>query len=240
MGVFSSMFAINKIQKIKNGGVEKLSISDIANCITNLPDARKNLSPHQFEQISNLFFEFNKCTTKMDMDMDAYLDTCLKIIKEYDAIAPYELYSGGNEIEFKFMMEDIRSQSKDNQKSIIEMLHFFADSSKYDYSSNIKNILEHFYGITYDTAKAFMGVVEISDLKGKEIALDYFDKLMDYELNKPFTGMESSPIHYVSYLCGALLPFGVVSKEESDAISKKYSAIAIERVMTSLNTQNNK
>lgn len=33
----------------------------------------------------------------------------IKIIKKFDAIAPYEKYSGGNEIEFSFMMDDIRN-----------------------------------------------------------------------------------------------------------------------------------
>ena len=43
--------------------------------------------------------------------MDLYLDTAVKIIKQFDEIAPYEKYSGGNEIEFSFLMAEIRGKN---------------------------------------------------------------------------------------------------------------------------------
>ena len=107
MGLLSNIKTMVNIQRINNGGVAKLSISQVANAIINLPDARDKLSSEEFSRIYALFMEMRKCKTKLPMDMGMYFDTAVRIIKEFDKIAPYEKYSGGNELEFSFMMEDI-------------------------------------------------------------------------------------------------------------------------------------
>lgn len=89
----------------------KLSISQVTSLIINLPDAQKNLSKEEYNRVYSLFSQMEKCTTKMLMNMDLYLDTVVKIIKKFDKIAPYEKYSGGNEIEFSFLMADIRGEN---------------------------------------------------------------------------------------------------------------------------------
>lgn len=111
MGILSGIQAISGVQKIKNGGMAKLSISQVTSLIINLPDAQKNLSKEEYNRVYSLFSQMEKCTTKMLMNMDLYLDTVVKIIKKFDKIAPYEKYSGGNEIEFSFLMADIRGEN---------------------------------------------------------------------------------------------------------------------------------
>ena len=96
MGLISGIQAITAVQKIKQGGTAKLSIAQIAELIINLPDAQKNYHEHQ------------KCKTKLPHNYETYVATAIKIIKLFDAIAPYEKCSGGNELEFSYFMNEIR------------------------------------------------------------------------------------------------------------------------------------
>ena len=122
MGLFADIKAIGAVQKIKNGGVCKLTIAQITGLLINLPDAEKNLSKQEFDQVYALFKEMRKCNTKMQMNIELYLDTAVKIIKEFDKIAPYEKYSGGNEIEFSFMMADIRGENYEEIRKLRETI----------------------------------------------------------------------------------------------------------------------
>ena len=108
MGLFSDLKAMNDLQRIKHGGVGKLSLSQITCFIVNMSDAKKNLSAKEYDAIYGLYKKLRKCTTKMAMDMKGYTDTAVEIIKMFDKIAPYEKYSGANEIEISFMMNEIR------------------------------------------------------------------------------------------------------------------------------------
>lgn len=110
MGLFSDIKAAKDVQKLKQGGNANLSISQVVNLITNMPDAQKNLSKGEFEQVYSLYKQMRKCSTKIPVDLEGYFDMALKIIQRFDSIAPYEKYSGGNEIEFSFLMEKIRSK----------------------------------------------------------------------------------------------------------------------------------
>lgn len=110
MGIISSIQAMSAAQKIAQGGIAKLSIAQITDLIINLQDAQRNTSPEQFRAIYNLYREHQKCKTKTPHNYQSYVDAAIKIIKKFDAIAPYEKYSGGNELEFAYMMEDIRNE----------------------------------------------------------------------------------------------------------------------------------
>ena len=81
MGLFDDIKAMKDIQKIKSGGKAKLSISQITGLITNMMDARKNLSPKEFENIYNLFNNLRKCNTKIEMDIEGFNKVCIDIIK---------------------------------------------------------------------------------------------------------------------------------------------------------------
>ena len=123
MGLFADIKAIGAVQKIKNGGTAQLTISQITGLLINLPDAEKNLSKEEFDRIYALFKEMQKCNTKMQMNIDLYLDTAVKIIKEFDKIAPYEKYSGGNEIEFSFLMADIRGKNYEEIRKLRKKIY---------------------------------------------------------------------------------------------------------------------
>lgn len=122
MGLFADIKAVGAVQKIKNGATALLTISQITGLLINLPDAEKNLSKEEFNRIYALFKEMRKCNTKMQMNIDLYLDTAVKIIKEFDKIAPYEKYSGGNEIEFSFLMADIRGKNYEEIRKLRETI----------------------------------------------------------------------------------------------------------------------
>lgn len=123
MGIFADMKAIADVQKIKRGnGTANLSIAQITGLLINLPDAEKNLPKKEFNQVYDLFKKMRKCKTKMSMDSHGYLDTAIKIIKEFDKIAPYELYSGGNQIEFSFMMSDIRGKNYEKIRELRKLI----------------------------------------------------------------------------------------------------------------------
>lgn len=108
MGIIANIKAMKDVQRIKNGGTANLSIAQISNLIINLPDAHRNLSQIDFIKVYSLYKELQKCNTRMNMDIVGYYKTAIQIIKRFDAIAPYEKYSGGNELEFSFMMEELR------------------------------------------------------------------------------------------------------------------------------------
>ena len=109
MGIIADFKAMKDVSKIKKGGIAKLSISQITGLIINLPDARKNLSPSKFNEVYFLFRQLRTCNTKTQMDIDGYLKQTIEIIRKFDAIAPYQKYSGGNEVEFSLLMDDLRN-----------------------------------------------------------------------------------------------------------------------------------
>lgn len=146
-GVFSDAKAIANIQRIKNGGIANLSISQITTLVINLPDAKKNLTAKEFDQVYALYKEMRKCKTQNPVDMNGYCATAIKIIKEFDKIAPYEKYSGGNETEFSFMMADIRGKHYEEicqlKERISKTEKGLADYEKTN-RENIKNLAEAF------------------------------------------------------------------------------------------------
>ena len=42
---------------------------------------------------------------------DGYVNICINIIEKFNALAPYEKYSGGNELEWKMMLDELRHDS---------------------------------------------------------------------------------------------------------------------------------
>jgi len=94
--MFDSIKAISDVQKIKNGRKAKLSKSQIVNLIINLQDAKKNLSAEDFKSVFEKFKQYRKETTKTEMGISDYLDTCFDLIDSFETIAPFELYNGGD------------------------------------------------------------------------------------------------------------------------------------------------
>lgn len=115
MGVLDDINAMKEAQKIQSGNKGNLSISQITNLLVNLPDAKKNLSYEIFYEIQLLYFELRSYKEKKEMGMAEYYETSVNIIKEFDKIAPYELYSGGDEREIMLLMQDIRTLEVEEQ-----------------------------------------------------------------------------------------------------------------------------
>ncbi len=107
-GALSDIQAIKDVQRIRSGGTAKLSISQVTNLLINLPDAERNLTGIEFSKVYALYKELRKCNTKLEMDLEGYYETAVKIIIKFDKLAPYEKYCGGNSSEYLFLMDEIR------------------------------------------------------------------------------------------------------------------------------------
>ena len=131
MSLFADFQAISELKKLKKGKIANLSMSQIVCLIMNMSDAKSNLPLAQYKDVYALFQEYRKCNTKMQLALDDYLDIAVRIIKSFDKIAPYEKYSGGNELEFSFMMQDIRNEiNKENiQEELFDLVDMFGNSN---------------------------------------------------------------------------------------------------------------
>lgn len=230
MGFIADIKAMKDVARIKSGGTAKLSMSQITCLITNMPDAQKHLSGPEFESVYALYKEFRKCNTKMEMDQYGYVDTAVKIIKKFDAIAPYEKYSGGNELEFSFMMDDIRGTS--NESEIFDMqkrkeIVFDEEDQKY-----MNYIVEQSFGqVNQDDAHEIMRVIHYYHEYGKTEALKEFDIVANKLIER--TGLDA--LFKISFMSGLLYPNGVLTKEESDELGKKYSDVVMENELPHFN-----
>lgn len=219
MGFFADIKAMKDIQRIKAGGTAKLSISQITLFIINLPDAQKRLSKKECESVYALFKELRKCNTKIEMDMSGYLETAKSIILRFDSIAPYEKYSGGNELEYSFMMDDIRKESY--QPESIQM----PNPKEIVFSDEDRIYMKHLIAnspipLSREDAEDVMKVIHHYNDYGKEEARREFERVAD----KIFERESEYAIAFLkmSYLTGVMYPNGVLTKEESDGFSEKY------------------
>ena len=114
MGYLSGLKAVLAVEKMKKGGTAKLSIGQITTMIVNMPDAQKNLSKEQFQNVYSMYLAFTKCKTKMLIGLSEYYETACQIISVFNKLAPYELYSGGNKIETKFLLQEVEKMEAEN------------------------------------------------------------------------------------------------------------------------------
>lgn len=156
MGIFDDIKAIKDVQKLKSGGHANLSISQIVNLIINLPDARKNLSVDQYNEVEKLYKKLRGCKTKLNLDLQGYYATAIDIIVKFDDIAAYEKYSGGNENEFTFLMDEIRSARTRAQES--EDQEF------------IETVTQSAFFMTEDDVKNFIRVSNLYQKAGRDAA----------------------------------------------------------------------
>lgn len=110
MGIIGDLKAVKNIQRIKMGGTAKISVAQLTDVLINLVDAHKKLSEDDYNKIYEVYKNFKTQNKKMVLNMQSYVEEAIKIINEFDKIAPYEKYSGGNEQEFSFFMSDIRAK----------------------------------------------------------------------------------------------------------------------------------
>ena len=129
VGYVSGVKAISGVQKIMRGGKAKLSISQITMLIVNLQDAQKNLSKEQFQSVYSMYLAFTKCNTKMLIGLSEYYETACQIISVFNKLAPYELYSGGNKIETKFLLQEVEKMEAENSDFASGMLKLAVENT---------------------------------------------------------------------------------------------------------------
>ena len=229
MGFISDLRSLHKVQKIKMGGKAKLSISQITNLIINLPDARDNLPPTQFRQIYALFMKLRTCTTTMEMDRDAYIQQACDIIKRFDAIAPYEKYSGGNEVEFSFFMEDLRSENaSENPRNEFYNTDDESDPFEND-DNNISNEKELYAAqlvegskgfVALEDALKFVDILHLYATFNKDVALTAFDGFVNTIVKKYSIG---PTIYIVSFFVSVLNTNGIITQTELNSVNQNLS-----------------
>lgn len=214
MSFFSDIKAIGSVQKIKNGETAKLSISQITGLLINLIDAKENLSAYEFNQIYSLFNSLRTCKRKTEMNYESYLQQAVDIIKRFDAIAPYEKYSGGNEIEFSFLMDDIRAENSSDNCAKDELIN----NARKAYS---EQLVQQSNGmIDWEDARKFADILFLYSVYGKSDTLVAFDGFID-DIVKKHGAIFSVTI--VSYFMGILNSNGVITQNELDSMRKKFT-----------------
>ena len=110
MGLFGNMLVAMELRKLNGGRTAMLSTAQITRMITNMPDAQKNLSQEEFEQVYILFQKLSSDTVKKKMDLDGYYDEACRIIRLFDALAPYEKYTDGDPIKIMIMLLQLEKE----------------------------------------------------------------------------------------------------------------------------------
>lgn len=221
MAFFSDLKAAADVQRIKHGGTARLSLSQITCLIVNMTDAKRNLPERQFDEVHGLYRQFRKATTKTPMDRHTYTDTAVKIIKMFDAIAPYERYSGGNELEMSFMMEDIRQEAKKSEEE-----EFDAEDRECIAYIIKESATSPLVKLSEEDAKNVLRLVKCNYKYGKIKTLELFDSIamkMIAETDSVFVTLK------ISYISGILVSSGVISEEESNELSQRYIGFAIKK-----------
>lgn len=215
MGLFSDILAISNVQKIKNGKTAKLSMSQITGLITNMTDARNNLNREDFQKVYKLFLELRKCTTKLELNYENYIEVAIDIIKKFDKIAPYEKYSGGNELEFSFFMKDIR------------------ESQNYEFNMEESNYIEYILTssnniIDVEDAEEFINVLRAYSQQGKTKAIDEFDFLAQKITERNDISKSTAK---VSFLLGVLNANNIIDENEMSIMKKQFIQEMQEQLM---------
>lgn len=110
MGMLSDLQAMVGVQRIKNGGKTRLSVSQITALIVNMSDARQFLPESQFNDVYALFKRLRKVKKKKRMDISGYYEISSKIIMRFNMLAPFILYSGNSPEEAQKLVESIEEQ----------------------------------------------------------------------------------------------------------------------------------
>lgn len=214
MGFFADIKAISDVQKIKSGKIAELSISQITGLIVNMTEAKNNLSSEKFKEIYNLFLELRKCNTKIKMDQNAYIEMCLEIIQKFDVIAPYEKYSGSNEMEISFLMNDIRKENNNNfSKEELEYINIIVNSSN--------------EMATEEDAQKFVKILRLF-IYGKEKVLLEFDKFTKDVIQRNGAIKSTGTI---PFFLGILNSNNIITENEMNQLSNKYQKELLDILM---------
>ncbi|MBE6806821.1 MAG: hypothetical protein E7527_02230 [Ruminococcaceae bacterium] len=219
MGIFADLRAIANVQKIRNGSTAKLSISQITNLLVNMMDARNNLSVQQYREVCILFERLRKDKKKIKVDYREYLRIALGIIMEFDLIAPYELFCGGDSEEFSLLLNAVRQETRPSADFELSM-----EEKQY-----AKELVKKSNGIiTEEESIGFVKILLLQARFDKEKIIDAFDDFSYDIVNK--CG-EISSIAKVSFFIGALNANGIISESEMHEMNDSFNKVIMETLM---------
>lgn len=113
MGVLSDLKAMADVQRIKNGGKARLSVSQITCLIVNMSDAKQFLPKDQFDKVFELFRRLRKVKKKKKVDISGYYEIAGKIVLRFNMIAPFIFYSGDSPENAELLVESLTEQYGD-------------------------------------------------------------------------------------------------------------------------------
>ena len=218
MGFLADLKAISNVQKIKMGGSEKLSVSQITGLIVNMMDARTNLPPQEFYKIAALFDQLRKDKTKKTMNYSAYLRAASDVIMRFDSIAPYEKYCGGDSSECFALLEAIR---KDEKKSS----DVKTGEAEKQYALQL---VEQSNGvITIDDAIKFVQILAMKQGYSTDVIIDAFDDFTGVIVNQYG---EISSVAKVSFFLGVLNANGIINDIEMEEMRESFVKAIMSRL----------
>lgn len=121
------------------------------------------------------------------------------------------------------------SKEADPEFMLLDLVNRHRTADDDDY---INYLMQNCHFLKKEHATAFYGILIVNHLYGKEKALNIMDKLFMKWINLETIDNTSKPIeeriynnpqNYIPFFCGVLLPNGVVTKEESDQLSRIYT-----------------
>lgn len=122
MGIISSAQAVQTIMRIREGGYGELSRAQISSCVINLIDARKRLTRDKYEEIFNLYKQYQNDTAKEKMDWSRYIEVALEIIDDFDDIAPFEMYCGDKDVYTEFDSSNQPFETEELDETAVDVI----------------------------------------------------------------------------------------------------------------------
>ena len=121
---------------------------------------------------------------------------------------------------------------KDAEEQLVELATKYWTKEDDDY---IIYLMQNCHCLTKEHAKAFCGILATNHFYGKDQALSLMDGLFMKWINsgtidgivQPMNERLPDSFTEICFLCGALVPNGIVTKEESNQLSEKYSDLWI-------------
>lgn len=159
MGIFSAAKGMKALNTIRNGGKARLSYEQVSMMIVNLTDAKKKFDTETFNRIFELYKEFQKCKTTFEVDLNGYYSMAIDVIKKFDEIAPFEKYSGGSELEYSFLMNEIRTMDSESEEDFNEENDIELEK---DYAFDYNEEDDDFYSLESDFAVLDKVLMKIS------------------------------------------------------------------------------
>lgn len=127
------MSVIEKIQNIKNGGTEKLSESEITNCLVNLMIAKRRLEYYPFKHVEKLFDSYRCNYEQVEYSIWNLATKIDKMSNDFDIAAPLTLYDG---------QDYVFEQRKEITLEKFVNMYFNEFVSKYNLENKITNYLK--------------------------------------------------------------------------------------------------